>query len=164
EADNGSSRFDMTLALTELPDRLETLIEFNTDIFDPETIRRMLQHLRVLLEGVAADADLALFELPILTGSETRQLVENWNNSNAPFPRDLDVHHLAETVVERERDAVAVAFGNSQLTYAELNARANKLAHYLMTLGAGSGAGVAVCLRRSPELITVLLAVLKTGA
>ncbi|HWX41856.1 MAG TPA: condensation domain-containing protein, partial [Blastocatellia bacterium] len=89
EADNGASRFDITLALTELPDRLETLIEFNTDIFDHETIQRMLQHLRVLLEGIAVNADLALCELPILTDSETRHLLENWNNSDAPFPRDL---------------------------------------------------------------------------
>jgi amino acid adenylation domain-containing protein len=164
EADNGASRFDMTLALTELPDRLETLIEFNTDIFEHETIQRMLQHFRVLLEGIVANADLALCELPMLTDSETRQLLENWNNSDTPFPRDLDVHHLAEMTVERAPDSVGVSFGDSQLTFAELNGRANRLAHYLITLGAGPGASVAVCLRRSPELVAVLLAVLKTGS
>ncbi|PYP89204.1 MAG: hypothetical protein DMF61_04355 [Blastocatellia bacterium AA13] len=164
EADNGSSRFDMTLALTELPDRLETLIEYNTDLFDPETIRRMLQHLRVLLEGIARDPDLPLSELPMLTASELQQVSEIWNEPPVAFPSDQCVHQLVEIVAARSPDSIAVTHGESELTYAEVNTRANKLAHYLMSLGVGVGGRAAVCLQRSPDLIVTLLGVLKTGA
>ena len=164
EADNGSSRFDMTLALTEMPDHLETQIEFNTDIFNHETIRRMLQHLRVLLEGVVDDPHAALADLPILTTAEQTQLLEKWNDTASEFPRDLCVDQLAELAANEFADRIAVASGDSQVTYARLNACANKMAHYLIGFGVGTGSKVAICLRRSPELIAALLGILKTGA
>jgi amino acid adenylation domain-containing protein len=163
DIDNGAARFDVTLALTELPDRLEALFEYNTDLFDAETIRRMLDHLNRMLEGIVADPDIPLRDIPILSARERRQLLHDWNDTTAPYPKDRCVHELFQEQVERGPDAIAVVFGQSQLSYRKLNEGANALANNLRTRGVGTEVTVGIFLDRSPDTVIAFLATLKAG-
>ena len=158
-----ASRFDLTLALRkdEAPGA-DALVEYSTDLFEPETIQRLLGHLEVLLEAAVADPEQAVSLLPLVTEAELA-LLEEWNRTAVAYPRDVCLHQLFEEQVERSPDADAIVFEGESLSYRELNRRANQLAHRLVGLGVGPDAIVAVCLERSPELVVALLAVLKAG-
>jgi amino acid adenylation domain-containing protein len=138
-------------------------LEFNTGLFDGGTAERMLGHLRTLLEGAAAALETSIWHLPLLSAAERGQFLETWDDTARDYPRGLLLHQLFEAQVERTPDAEAVVSGESRLTYAELNARANRLAHRLRRLGVGPEDRVGVCLRRSERMIVSLLAVLKAG-
>ena len=131
--------------------------------FDADSIRRMLGHLRTLLEAIAAEPEASLDALPLLPADERRQVVEAWNDTARPYPLDTSLHALVEAQARRTPDAIAVVCGARTLTYAELDARANRLAHRLRALGVGPEVPVAVTLERSPALVVALLAVLKAG-
>jgi aspartate racemase len=123
----------------------------------------MLGHYRVLLEGVVANPDARLGELPLLTEAERHQLLIEWNQTETDYPRDKCIHQLFEEQVERTPDAIAVVFEDRQLTYRELNERSNQLARYLRKQGVGPESLVVLCMERSSESIIVLLAILKSG-
>jgi amino acid adenylation domain-containing protein len=161
--DNGSSRFDLTLTGTELPDRLETLIEYNTDLFDGETIRRMLDHLHRLLEGIVANPDTALRDLSMLSARERIQLLRDWNTTVAHDPKDRSVSELFEQQVDRGPHAIAIVFDQSHLTYCKVNERANALANDLRSAGVRAEVNVGIFLRRSPDIPIAFLAALKAG-
>jgi amino acid adenylation domain-containing protein len=163
EAASETTKFDLTLSITERPDGLHAVLAYNTDLFDDDTIARMIGHYQTLLEGAAADPDLPLRRLPLLTEAERRQLLFDWNATTAPRPRGKCVHHLFEEQASRTPDARAVAYGGQTLTYRELNARANRLARHLARRGVGRGALVGVCLERSPDALVAILGVLKAG-
>ncbi|MEH2030403.1 MAG: amino acid adenylation domain-containing protein [Nostoc sp.] len=163
ESNSDSAKFDLTLQMTETEEGLVGSLEYNTDLFEENTIHRMAGHLQTLLEGIVANPQQRLSELPLLSESERHQLLREWNNTEVEYPQQLCIHHLFDAQVERTPDAVAVVFEDEQLTYWELNARANQLAHYLQALGVKPEVLVGICVESSLEMIIGLLAILKAG-
>jgi amino acid adenylation domain-containing protein len=160
---NGTAKFDLGLFTVEKPDGLYCSVEYSTDLFEPATIRRFLAHYRVLLEAIAANPTRRLSELPLLTEEERHQVLVEWNDTAREYPRERSLHEFIEEQVERMPDAPALIFESQQLTYRELNARANQLAHRLRELGVGPEKMVAVCAHRSVEMVVALLATVKAG-
>ena len=138
-------------------------MEYATDLFDRATIERFAGNFKTLLEAVVVEADRRMSELPLLSEAERRLLLEEWNETARDYPKEKRIHQLFEEQVERAPDAVAVVYEDGQLTYRELDRRANRLAHYLQTLGVGPEARVGICVERSLEMIVGLLGILKAG-
>jgi aspartate racemase len=161
--DSGTSKFDVTLFVREREGALQAVVEYNTDLFKAETIRRMLSHYQTLLEGIVANPDQRLLDLPLLTDAERHQLLVDWNQTQQDYPRNKCVHELFEEQADRTPDAVAVVFEDTQLTYRQLNERANQLARYLQGLGVGPDRLVGICVERSLEMVVGLLGILKAG-
>src|SRR5215216_4538656 len=159
-----TAKFDLTLYFDERDSELYSTFEYNTDLFDRDTIARMARHLRTLLEGIVADPSARISELPLLTEAERRQLLFEWNDTRAEYQQSVCAHQLFEAQVEAKPDAVAVVFEDERLSYGELNARASKLAHHLRDLGAGTGDVVGIFMARSLEMIVGILGTLKAGA
>jgi amino acid adenylation domain-containing protein/thioester reductase-like protein len=162
EIKTNTANFDLTLSMAETPAGLEALFEYNTDLFDAARIERMLGHFQTLLAAIATRPHQRLSELSILTTNEQQQLW-SWNCNQLLFPQHLCIHQLFEVQVERTPDAVAVVWGDEQLTYQELNTQANQLARYLQKQGVSPGILVGICGEPSLELIVGLLAILKAG-
>ena len=158
-----TAKFDLSLGVRETPAGLRVSWEFSTDLFDAPTIERMAGHFTTLLEAIVADPGQRIGELPLLSAAERHQLLVEWNDTAADYPRNRCIHELFEAQAARTPEAVAVVFEDRQLTYAELNARANQLAHHLIGLGVGPEVLVGICMERSLELIVGLLAILKAG-
>ena len=154
-------KFDMTLTLVTGGDYVSGAFIYNTDLFDAETIEQMVAQFELLVESVVANPDQRLVDLPPLTEDEQQQLAA-WNDTQREFPHEC-LHHLFEAQVSRTPDAEALTFNDETLTYAELNRRANQLAHHLRSLGVGPEALVGIQLERSVELIVGILGVLKAG-
>ncbi|HLM66420.1 MAG TPA: amino acid adenylation domain-containing protein, partial [Longimicrobium sp.] len=161
EADQTGTKFDLSLGLAADADGIHGRLVYGTDLFERGTIRRMAGHLSRLLEQVADDAELRLSRLE-LAGEEERGLLEAWNRTDAPYPTEC-IHQLFEAQAARTPDAVAAVHEHDALTYAQLNERANRLAHHLRGLGVGPEVRVGVCLQRGLEMVVSLLAVLKAG-
>ncbi|MGC1376178.1 MAG: condensation domain-containing protein, partial [Anaerolineales bacterium] len=158
-----TAKFDLTLMFWENEMSLGMLWEYNTDLFDAATIDRMIGHFQVLLEGIVANPDQRLADLPLLTEAERHQLLVEWNATGTEYPKDKRIHELFEAQVEKTPEAVAVTFGDQQLTYRELNERANQLAHYLNKQGVGPDVLVGICVERSLEMVVGLLGIIKAG-
>ncbi|HLK61110.1 MAG TPA: amino acid adenylation domain-containing protein, partial [Chthonomonadaceae bacterium] len=166
ERDGGgweSGKFDLRLSIVPNRSGFQVVLGYNPDLFDAEHMERMLEHYRNLLEGIAADPEQKLSRLPLLTEPERQQLLVEWNHTEADYPRDRCMHQLFQEQVERTPEAIAVAFEGRELTYRELNAQANRLAHALQRQGVGLETRIGVFLERSPEMIVALLAILKAG-
>ncbi|MHC5860260.1 amino acid adenylation domain-containing protein [Nostoc sp.] len=163
-AESATAKFDLTLSMQNTATGLVGMWEYNTDLFDAGTIERIAGHFVTLLEAIVTNPQQQISQLPLLTAAEQRKLLVEWNNTQVEYPRDRCIHQLFEEQVERTPDAVAVVFGDRQLTYHELNSRANQLAHYLKTLGVKSEVLVGICVERSLEMVVGLLGILKTGA
>jgi amino acid adenylation domain-containing protein/non-ribosomal peptide synthase protein (TIGR01720 family) len=157
------AQFDLSVQLAETNDGLASAFQYNTDLFDATTITRLLDHWETLLQAIVAGPAKPLSELSLLPAVERQRLVVEWNATRAPYPHDRCVHQLFEEQVERTPAAVAVIFEDRQLTYAELNMRANRLAHHLRTLAVGPEVLVGLCVERSLEMIVGLLGILKAG-
>ncbi|HKR15457.1 MAG TPA: amino acid adenylation domain-containing protein [Pyrinomonadaceae bacterium] len=157
------AKFDLTLFMSEANGEIGGTFEYNTDLFDDSTIRRMIEHFQRLVEGIAANPDQRLLDLPLLTDAERYELLVKFNDTSAEYPSELCVHQLLEQQVLSSPATIAVAFKNERLTYQELNARANKLAHHLRSLGVGPEVPVTILMRRSVEMVVALLGVLKAG-
>ncbi|MDQ2696602.1 MAG: amino acid adenylation domain-containing protein, partial [Pseudomonadota bacterium] len=163
ELESASAKFDLTLTLHETPQGLEGVLEYNADLFDPATIRRLGRHLHVLLAGIVDDPRRPIRRLPLLTDAERQTLLHDWNATRVDYPPDRTVVDLFEAQAQKTPDAVAVEFNGQCLTYAGLNARANQLAHHLISLGVGPEVRAGLCLERSLELVAGVLGVLKAG-
>lgn len=157
-----SSMVDLTFFAWELPDGLRVVFEYSTDLFDPATMARMLAHFRVLLEGIVRNPDQQLSNLPLLTEAEQNQILQQWNDTRVEFPSAC-VHQLFEQQAARCPDAIALAFADQQLSYAELNRRAAHLAHHLRQCGVGPEVLVGLMVERSAEMVVALLGILKAG-
>ncbi|HEX8242041.1 MAG TPA: amino acid adenylation domain-containing protein, partial [Longimicrobium sp.] len=157
------AKFDLSLTLATTPQGLDGTLNYSTDLFERGTIERMVDHLERVLEQVARDPDRSLSRLELLGEGERSSVVEEWNRTERPYPRGVCIHELFEAQARERPDAVALVWGEESLGYAELEARANRLAHHLVRLGVGPEARVGVLLERSAELIVSLLAVLKAG-
>ncbi|HJT95680.1 MAG TPA: amino acid adenylation domain-containing protein, partial [Mycobacterium sp.] len=165
DPDDRTSKFDLTLFVSEAGSGrgMNAGFEYSSDLFDRETVERLVGHFEVLLGGVVADPGARVVDLPLLSVGERRELVSGWHGSEVVFPGDVCVHELFEEQVARSPDAVAVVFGGESLSYRELNERANGVAWRLRSLGVGPETLVGVCVDRSVELVVGLLAVLKAG-
>ncbi|HEU4881857.1 MAG TPA: amino acid adenylation domain-containing protein, partial [Longimicrobium sp.] len=157
-----TAKFDLSLSLGEVGGRIAGSVTYATALFEHATVERWLGYLRRVLEQMAADDARAVDRLALLDTAERRLVLQEWNRADAELPRTC-VHERFEAQVARTPDAVALIFEDHSLTYAELNARANRLAHHLRGRGVGPDVRVAVCIERSPELIVAFLAVLKSG-
>ena len=160
--DTQSSKFDLTLALVEQEQKLIGSFEYNTDLFNRETIERMTDHFQSLLESIIATPDQWVSTLPLLPEAERRQLVTVWNNT-ATDVTDCCIHELFEAQVQRTPEAIAFEFRGDELTYRELNCRANQLAHYLQSAVIGPEKLVGICVEPSVEMLVGLLGILKAG-
>ncbi|WP_416212277.1 non-ribosomal peptide synthase/polyketide synthase [Nostoc sp. DedSLP03] len=161
--ESSTAKFDLTLSMENTTTKLVGGWEYNTDLFDSRTIERITSHFVTLLEAIVANPNERISQLPILTASEQQQLLVDWNDTQVGYTFDKCIHQLFEEQVDRTPDAVAVVFDNQQLTYRELNCRANQLAHYLQSLGVGANVLVGICVERSLEMVVGLLGILKAG-
>ncbi|WP_018682964.1 non-ribosomal peptide synthase/polyketide synthase [Actinokineospora enzanensis] len=158
-----AANFDLSVEFTERADHLDCVLEYSTDLFDATTIERFAGHLLVLLDAVTAAPERPMAELPWLTGPELDAVIKGWNDTALPVePTTFPAVFEAQTRLTP--DATALVFSGERLTYAELNARANRAAHQLIAAGAGPERVVAVSLPRSVDAVVTQLAVLKAGA
>jgi amino acid adenylation domain-containing protein len=158
-----TAKFDLSLILKDTGQGLTGSLEYNADLFEAATISRMEGHFQTLLEGIVANPGQHLSDLPLLTGAECHQLIVEWNATQTAYPKQVCIHQLFEDQVERTPEAVAVVFEGEQLTYQELNRRANQLAHHLQDLGVEPEVGVGICVERSLQMVAGLLGILKAG-
>jgi amino acid adenylation domain-containing protein len=156
-------QFDLGLNCDTAADGLRIICNYNTDLFDAATIQRWLGHFRNLLEAIIADPTQSLDRLLFLGNDERRKLLVEWNDTRTDYPRHASIHRLFEEQAGRTPSAVAIVFGNAQLSYDELNRRANQLARRLQKLGVGRDVPVGVCLERSIDMVIALLGILKAG-
>ncbi|MBC1238391.1 non-ribosomal peptide synthetase [Nostoc sp. 2RC] len=161
--DSKTAKVDLSLSVTDTPQGLMGNLEYNTDLFEAATIKRMVGHFQTLLESIVVNPDHRLSDLPILTETERQTLLVECNITKTENLQDLCIHELFETQVEQTPDAVAVVFEGQQLTYRELNAKANQLARYLHSLGVRPEVLVGICVERSLLMIIGLLGILKAG-
>ncbi|GCF10053.1 non-ribosomal peptide synthetase/type I polyketide synthase [Dictyobacter arantiisoli] len=160
---SGTAKFDLTLYLEESTQGLNGSVEYNTDLFEATTITRLISHLSTLLTNIVATPQRQISDLSVLTQAELHQMLREWNNTGETHSGGTVIHELFERQVERTPHALAVTFGDDQLTYLELNQRANQLAHYLQRLGVGPEVLVGICMSRSLDLMVSILGVLKAG-
>ena len=163
EIDARASKFDLRFDLAENDDGLIGFLEYDTALFEPETISRLAGQFQALLREAVADPRLRLPELSLLSHAERHQLLVEYNATATAYPRDARIHELFEQQAARTPDAIALQFERETITYAELNSRANRLAHYLIRLGVGSETPVGISDERSLDMIVGLLAILKAG-
>ncbi|HEX8559857.1 MAG TPA: amino acid adenylation domain-containing protein [Pyrinomonadaceae bacterium] len=163
EAPSGAAKFDLSLEVIEDGEELVCVLEYDAGLFEAATIGRMAAHFRTLLEGVVADPDAGIHELPLLAEGERRRLLAACDDTRVAYPRGELLHELFEAQAARTPDAVAVVYEGGRLSYAELNRSANRLAHHLRRRGLRPEARIGVLLERSPEMVVALLAVLKAG-
>ena len=161
--ERGTSQFDLSLSIWQTQKGLIGSWEYNSDLFEADTIARMTLHFQTLLEAIAAHPDQKIGDLPLLTEPERHQLLMEWNNTQTNYPQDKCIHQLFEEQVGRTPDAVAVVFENQKLTYHELNSQANQLAYYLQSLGVRADVLVGLCVERSLSMIVGILGILKAG-
>jgi amino acid adenylation domain-containing protein/FkbM family methyltransferase len=163
EVERPTSKFDLMLTLAESPAGIQGLVEYSSDLFEDQTISRMLGHWQTLLAAVVADPDRRIAELPLLTTAEATQILHTWNQTRRDYAPQPSIQQRFEAQVARDPATLALVYEDQPLSYGELNRRANQLAHRLQRLGVGPEVVVGLCLERSVELIVGLLAILKAG-
>ncbi len=157
-----TAQFDLSLDMAETPSGLIGVLEYNTDIFDVDTITALVEHFCTLLKEIVANPGKSLSEFSLLTPAERQQLLVEWNDTQVDYSYQC-IHQLFEAQVEQTPDAIAVVFADEQLTYRELNTRANQLAHHLHLLGVGPEVMVGLYFERSLEILLGILGILKAG-
>ncbi len=164
QLETGTSKFDITMLVSETEQGVDGMIEYSTDLFDRETIQRLCRHYTTLLEALARTPDESIALASLLTSAERQQLLAGWNDTTTEFPDGHRyLHQLIEAQASRAPDRVAVVFGNRQLTYGDLNHRADLLALELKGLGVGPDVRVGLLVERSPEMVVALVGILKAG-
>ncbi len=163
KTENQTAKFDLTLTIEDEGQALVAELEYNVDLFKATTADRMLNHFQILLESIVADPLQRLGELPFLTEAERRLQLLEWNDSDSDYPRSQTIQQLFEKQAAETPDAIAVVDEHHELTYRELNERANQLAGYLTKLGVGPECLVGICVNRSCEMVVGLLGILKAG-
>ncbi|MBS0265319.1 MAG: amino acid adenylation domain-containing protein [Planctomycetes bacterium] len=161
--DTGTAKFDLSLSLRELGSGLRGTLEYSTDLFAADTVDRLIGHYENLLAGIVADPDQPIEALPLLSESERRQLFDVWGGAVGPRTDERCLPECFEAEVQRAAAGVAVVCGDLRITFGELNERANRLAHLLLSQGGGPDVFVGVCVPRSVEMLVAMLAILKAG-
>ena len=172
QIENPTAKFDLSLSMQQTGTGLLAIWEYNTDLFDDSTIERLAGHFVTMLEGIVANPQQSIDRLLLLSDFERHQLLVDWNQTQVDYPQDICVHQLFEQQVARTPEAIALSFEASrnerlrqrQLTYRELNHRADRLANYLRSVGAKADELVGIFVARSPETIVGILGILKSGA
>jgi amino acid adenylation domain-containing protein len=161
--ERGTAGFDLKLSMAKSEDGLTGSFEYNTDLFDTQTIIRMTSHFQTLLEGIVADSDQPFSKLPILSAAERKQILVEWNDTSSAYQLDRCIHQVFEEQAARTPDSVALVWKNIQISFAELNRHSNRIAHSLMKAGVKADTVVAICAERSIEVIAGMLGILKAG-
>ena len=164
ETSRKTSKFDLTLSMEENDEKLRGEWEYNTDLFHCSTIERMTTHFQVLLSEILTNPQENIWELPLLTQGEKQQLLVEWNQTKLPLTENLCLHQVFEEQVEKIPEAIALIFGEEEISYQQLNQKANQLAHYLRSLGVQTETLIGLFIERSPIMIIAMLAILKVGA
>jgi len=160
---NGATKFDLFLEMTTTRQGLCGMFEYNSDLFEPATIQRMITHFQTLLHSIATHPEQRIAELPILTEDEQRQLLIEWNTTTTDYPKHATIQALFERQAEQTPDALALVTDNTRMTYRQLNNAANQLAHSLRRSGVGAETLVGLCMERSLDMLVALLGILKAG-
>jgi aspartate racemase len=163
DVDNNAAKFDLEFHLYEDGERINGGIVYSTDLYEEATITRLAAHYRRVLEAICANPDARLSDLPLLSETEERQLLIEWNQTQRAYPPQHTIHHLFEAQAARTPEAIALTCGAQQISYRALNERANQVAHYLSARGVGAEVLVGVMLERSIEMVVALLGILKAG-
>jgi surfactin family lipopeptide synthetase A len=163
EIDNGTAKFDLTLYMRETERELTGSLAYNTDLFESTSIARMIDSFEMLLESVAADPDREISQLNLLAATGRQQLLTEYNQTDEAYPDGSLIHQLFEAETETRPDAVALVYEMQNLTYGELNRKANQLAHYLQSMGIGPEEPVAICMEPSLDTIIGILGIIKAG-
>ena len=163
EVQRETAILDLTVSVWENADGLDGEIEYNTDLFDADTVKRLAAHYLILLQSIVADPDQHVHDLPLLSDAERRQLLIEWNATKTDYPREENIVSLFEAQVARSPEATALVCEEAQITYAELNSRSNRLARHLQALGVGPEVLVGICIDRSFDFVIALLATFKAG-
>ncbi|HEX4495372.1 MAG TPA: condensation domain-containing protein, partial [Thermoanaerobaculia bacterium] len=161
--EHGQAQLDLSLSFIESGDGLTGWLEYNSDLFEPETAERLARHFTALLRGIADAPGQRLSELPLLSASERRQLLVEWNETAVSWPGETLLHELFERQAASRPEAWAVGFGAERLSYGELSARSNRLARHLRRWGVGAEVRVGLCVERSAAMVVALLGILKAG-
>ena len=159
-----TTRFDLELHLTSVPEGISGALVYSTELFEESTIRSFAERFRMLLEAVVANPDRRVSQIDLLTSAERKKLLGDWNDTARAYPTQSCIPDLFEAWASRTPGSVALASGDVLITYDDLNQRANQLAHYLKSYGVGEETRVGIHLERSVEMIVAVLAVLKAGA
>jgi len=162
QIDRRGAQFDLTMSITDLPFEKLISIEYNTDLFEANTIKRMMAHFFNLLQGIISDPMQAITRLPMLHEAEKHQLLIEWNETQKDFPDQACIHELFEAQVQKIPDKIALSFEDQSLTYAQLNMKANQMAHFLHRKGVRKGALVGIHFHRSLDLMIAVLGILKS--
>jgi amino acid adenylation domain-containing protein len=157
-----AAQLDLVLAVAETGEGLTCSAEYNTDLFESDTIEQLLAHFQALLEGIVSSPEQPIGNLLLLVPAE-QEMLARWNDTRAGYEREVCIHKLFEAQAEQTPQEIALTFEDKALTYGELDRRANQLAHHLRGLGVEPGVCVGVCMARSPEMVVALLGVLKAG-
>ena len=160
--DTGAAQFEISLFLGETASGMEGFVEYNTDLFEAASVARMIAHYQMLLRGIVADPSQSIAVLPLLSVNERKQVIEEWNRTGCEIPEGTLVE-LFEEQVQRSLAAVALTYDEEQLTYRELNERANQVGWYLRERGVGPDVVVGICVDRSAEMLVGLLGIWKAG-
>jgi non-ribosomal peptide synthetase component F len=158
-----TAKFDLTLVIADTGDDLAGMVEYSQDLFEAETIERLIGHYLNALRGIAEDVGRRINELSLLDDREREQIVTEWNQTARPYPQDRCIHQMLAEQAERSPERIALIGAEEQLSYGELERRANQLGRYLQRLGVGPEVVVGLCLERSVEMVVALLGTLKAG-
>ncbi|WAC73173.1 amino acid adenylation domain-containing protein [Roseateles sp. SL47] len=162
--DSGSTQFDLSLALSETPEGLSATLSYASALYEPSSIQRLEGYLQAVLRGLVEDPTQRVSELALLSAAQRRQVLEEFNATARAYPQDELIHELFEEQVRARPQATALVYEQQQLSYGELNERANQVAHRLVQLGIRPDDRVAICMQRSVEMVVGLLGILKSGA
>jgi amino acid adenylation domain-containing protein len=163
EIDNGTAKFDLALYMRETGRELTGSLAYNTDLFESTSIDRMIARFQTLLKSIAADADQRISKLALITSTQRRQLLTEYNQTDEAYPRDRLIHQLFEAQAETIPDALALVYEKQNLTYGKLNKKANQLAHCLKSMGVGPETPVGICMEPSIDTIIGILGIIKAG-
>ncbi|MFQ5420657.1 MAG: amino acid adenylation domain-containing protein, partial [Anaerolineae bacterium] len=164
ETETGAATFDLTMTMRGSNGELSGYIEYNTDLFNRETMQRFIGHFQMLLDGIVADPERPITEIPLLTPAERQQMLIDWNDTATPYPDNTTIHALIEAHAAARPDVTAVTLDGHDLSYGRLNGRANRLAHHLIDCGVQVGDIIGIATHRTPDMVIAILATLKAGA
>ncbi len=162
--DMGTSTFDLSLSIAEGAGGLNVSAEYNSDLFNKETIDRLLLHFETLMNEIIKNPRQRVMEIPLLNADEQRTILKKWGLNPRSFPQDVNIPGLIDLQAEAHPQAVAVISGETHLTYAELRDRSNRLARFLQSKQVGPESRIGLSIERSTDMIVALLGILKTGA
>ncbi|MBU4009832.1 MAG: AMP-binding protein, partial [Proteobacteria bacterium] len=157
------NEYDLSVRIGVFKECLRVFFDFNPDVFEKTTIKRMIAGFQALIESVVENPDVLIEEATILSENEKNKILYDWNNTETDYPRDSCVHHLFESIAEKFPDSIALEFDNAQMTYKELNDKANQLANYLLRADVKPGNLIGICLDRSLDMIIGIMGIIKAG-